>query len=414
MSDAPAVGSIRLYDSARPDLEAGDYAVVSTLAITSSGAALPAPPPATTYFTIEAPRFVLEDAQVAGCHPTPQARGGFDDRLPHVALGRRTLPWERSGPGGAPWLALLVVAENEGHLVKGPLSTLLPAAVVSALKSDEAFSDDPAVTALQMNSGTLLAGLLPRTGELALLTHVRQVNLQDSALAGTDDDGWFAIVAANRLPQAGAQDTNFLACLVSLEQRADLWLATGAAAPPPVLVLHAWNFTTTTAGGGSFDTLAAGLDAAPFGTAVPALLDTKGTLRLDRHDRQGGSTPVRYRGPLLGTSAAALPTAATDISHDSALELGRLLGSADARFLREVVAWQRASENQARAALAVQRLQAVVAPVAGPPTVAPGGLRPLPALDNLPQLLSTAIAGQAQADVPLANLWQLHPGGPHR
>ncbi len=410
-NDAPPVGSIRLYDRAQPDLEAGDYRVTSSLDITGNGAALAAPSANTTYVTVSSPRFALAADQVASRHPAPQAKGGFGDRLPHVVLGRRTLPWERSGPGGGPWMALMVVAEGEGALVNGTLGALLPATVVTALKADEPFADDPAVTVLQMTRGDLLAGLLPKVAELPLLAHVRQVNLQDSTLAGTDDDGWFAVVAANRLPQAGAQDTNFLACLVSLEARDDLWAAAGAAKPPAVLVLHAWNFTGVAGAAGSFEALAAGLDVRAFGASDTTPVDAHGTLPLQRVDRQGAAATVHYRGPLLGTSSTPLPADADDVSRACAVELGRLLGSADARFLRETVAWQRTTESQARVALNVQRLAAIVAPVAPAPVPGPPALagKPLPlVLPNLPQLLSTTIALRLKTDLPRANLWQLH------
>ena len=42
-----------------------------------------------------------------------------------------------------------------------------------------------------------------RMDELQLLTHVRQVNVDDRELAAGDSDGWFAVVMANRLPASG-------------------------------------------------------------------------------------------------------------------------------------------------------------------------------------------------------------------
>src|SRR5262249_42183838 len=49
---------------------------------------------------------------------------------------------------------------------------------------------------------------------------VREVDIQDTELAGGDDDGWMAVVLANRLPvfdTANGKPVRYLACLVSLE-----------------------------------------------------------------------------------------------------------------------------------------------------------------------------------------------------
>jgi hypothetical protein len=237
------------------------------------------------------------------------------------------------------------------------------------------------------------------------------VNMADTALAGRDDDGWFAVITANRLPLAGpAPGTEYMACLVSLEGRADLWTPVGQ--PPPLVVLHSWTFTSV-AEGGTIEYLLNHLDVAPFGTAATgeASADANGTIELQRQDRLGETTTVRYRGPLRGVSAAPLPDAAADISRDAARELGRLLGSADARFLRELVAWHRAAEAEARAGLVTAAVSAVLAPPSPRPagrsgTRAASAVRAAPVSD-VPGVLSAALA---RWDVPRADLWQVPPG----
>src|SRR5207244_7647639 len=96
------IGSIRLFDSVEPQLEAGVYRIVSSLELGSSGLA---PRPADeTYVDVGGPRFRLGPDEVPAVHPPQNARGGFGRRLPHVVLGRRTLPWERRGPATEAWL----------------------------------------------------------------------------------------------------------------------------------------------------------------------------------------------------------------------------------------------------------------------------------------------------------------------
>src|SRR5262249_49884667 len=57
-----------------------------------------------------------------------------------------------------------------------------------------------------------------------LLCHVREVDLNDTELAIGDDDGFLAIVMANRLPQydrVNCKPVRYMACLVNLEGQAD-------------------------------------------------------------------------------------------------------------------------------------------------------------------------------------------------
>jgi hypothetical protein len=77
---------------------------------------------------------------------------------------------------------------------------------------------------------TVVRKVFPCEQDLPLLCHVRHVDVTDTELAGGDDDGWLAVVLANRLPvydTANDKPVRYLACLVSLEgQLAEL--------PPPL------------------------------------------------------------------------------------------------------------------------------------------------------------------------------------
>jgi hypothetical protein len=418
MSDTPpAVGAIRLFDAARPDLDAGLYRVTSALEIAqTSGGALTAPPPLQTHVRVGGPRFVLDDGEIATRHPPLNAKGAFWDRLPHVALGRRTLPWERPLADGTPWLAVLVVRANEGDLATGKLHALLPAAVVAALPDLPA--DDPTVTVLRMHDLATFKAILPSRDDVRLLAHVRRVNVADTELAGRDDDGDFAIVTANRLPllTAGAVTTSYLGCVVSLEARDDVWTVPAGQSPPPLLVLASWTFTVS-AVGGTFEEVARLLDVAPIGapaSGTPVILDANGTLGIDRVTRPGDRVRARYRGPLLGTHAGQ-PLGATDddICVPAAFELGRLLGAADGRFLRELVAWHRAQEAGARTALVRADLAVTLAVNAAPRGVGPRVRAAADArsIETLDSAAVQAVLAERLAQHPrrVADLWQVHP-----
>ncbi len=233
MSDV-ARGHMRLWDRMDPPLPQGRYHLQVDTEVTVGSADGPLEA-SDHYFDVEGPRFSLAPNEVAGVFPPRNARGAFDDSLPQVALGRRTLPWERpidppgtfpAGPpvpadpplpaGGAPWMALLLFTEQEAEVrTNVDLSTVLPSDVHAALRPPSGLKVD----ALEVDLD-LLQDVLPTLDELQMLTHVREVNVEDRELSAGDSDGWFAVVMANRLPAPGL---TWRACLVSLEGRADVY-----------------------------------------------------------------------------------------------------------------------------------------------------------------------------------------------
>ena len=153
--------------------------------------------------------------------PPPNGTGAFADRLPQIVLRRRTLPYERTmkpdDPApAAPWLALVVLADGEGQLLTNqPLDSSLP----------EQDDKDAQVRDVLRVSERVVQAVFPTIEDLPWLTHVREVDISDTELALGDDDGWLAVVIANRLPVPGPPDTgggppaarHYTAFLVSLE-----------------------------------------------------------------------------------------------------------------------------------------------------------------------------------------------------
>lgn len=243
MSVSP--GHMVLYDRMQPALPADSYRIQARTdvqvetdkdgdgvgSISSESLA-----PETRYFDIVGPRFVLQPTELAAVYPPRNGHGPFIDALPHVAFGRRTLPWERdldplnelpdppepedSGApalaGHRPWLALLLFEQDEIELVRAqPLEQVLPAAVRAAIEAPSGVVCD----GIRVRRSVLL-DVLPTPDEMEVLAHVRQVNVDDRELAAGDSDGWFSVLMANRLPRAGR---TYRACVVSLEGRTDLF-----------------------------------------------------------------------------------------------------------------------------------------------------------------------------------------------
>jgi hypothetical protein len=390
-TNGPAPGQMQVYDAVRPPLLDGPYQL--HIQTTVTGGDFPVPE-SDAYFSIEGPRFSLPASDVSGVHPPRNAQGTFDEVLPHIVLGRRTLPWERQldpqqlipdpppsmdemeprplDTSAASWLALIIFTDDPGAaeatIVPGvPLSTVI---TDPAIRARMALTDDPDPTVDAVEApGPLLRRLLPTKEEAVLLSHVRRVNVDDRELAAGDTDGWFAVVMANRLPAPGHRHR---ACLVSLEQRTDLvpvvpWRAGDTVPADPatarLVLLHTWTFTADSPnpGGGSFRELAVALDSGLAGKGAAGLTDT-GHVPLTLHDRSGSDQTVVYRGPLTplpvardslgpyhGSDQARRvnpETGTEDISYAAAFELGRLLAAADPRFGQELMRWRREAYRQ--------------------------------------------------------------------
>ena len=187
---------------------------------------------------VSSPRYTMPPDQILSTFPPAMAEGDFGGRLPQIALKRRTLPWERM-PGGPPlaandpprpWLALVVIAEGEGALSSDPVPVaecVTPGVVLP--HPDDA--DSPTGYYLTVTE-TVVNKVFPTVEDLPLLVHVREVDIRDTELANGDDDGWLAVVLANRLPicvpatdpntgQPVSAPVRYLACLLNLEGQVD-------------------------------------------------------------------------------------------------------------------------------------------------------------------------------------------------
>ena len=262
-------GTFILHDAVRPAVPDGAYTLSVTQRLDPPGQSVD---PLTKHLVVTGPRFTLPPDQPLSFFPPENATGAFSTRLPQVVLRRRTLPWERyidRGEPDLPWLALVVLADGEGQLTTGqPVDTTgLP---------DPDLRDSDTRDVLTVTE-RVVSRVFPSKQDLPWLCHVREVDLSDTELALGDDDGWLAVVLANRLPQPGV---HYTACLVSLEGHGDDL----PAVEPPVNVFTGTTVYTQaelnaaavrqrqseTSIDGTFKVAAAGPDAAETDAAGPA------------------------------------------------------------------------------------------------------------------------------------------------
>jgi hypothetical protein len=213
----PKIGHFVLHSNVLPQLTAGRYELRSEQTELPFSVAAE-----TTHMHVSAPRFTMPIDQIISSFPPANAEGAFGDRLPQIALKRRTLPWERNPagavqPSATPWLALVVVAEGEAELsTTAPVTECVTPGVALLNPEDKDVEHGLYLTVTE----TVVKKIFPCQQDLALLTHVREVDINDTELANGDDDGWLAVVLANRLPvfdTANNKPVRYMACLVNVE-----------------------------------------------------------------------------------------------------------------------------------------------------------------------------------------------------
>ncbi|MCP4339366.1 MAG: hypothetical protein GY799_10870 [Desulfobulbaceae bacterium] len=393
-------GKMGLYPSCRPPLTAGQYSLELEHTLHKDGDGTDGSglnqniAPITQGVKVEGPRFILAPGEVHSMFPPPYDRGNFCNRLPQIVLRRRTLPWERTLDGsdaGAPWMALLLVNENEnvpaprqmtvddmiaessmGGLPQLPSNT--PKLYAPALADLTSSERTQSCLAVDMD-GRMFKAICPTPEEVELLAHVRVVSTEDKELLGQDEDGWFSVVTGHRFPDKDLNKKDGLvhrALLVSLEgQQANMTRNYSSSDRVRLVVLATWEFTSKN--NGDFQTTLTNIGK---NGGVGLLGDVRhncvlqGETEEDRNSlvietshvpvnqsyRTGEQGVGLYRGPLTPSPIAYEPivchhadealmidpvTGLEHIGYGAAFELGRLLGASDESLAVGLMKWRR-------------------------------------------------------------------------
>ncbi len=337
---------VDLYDHLDPPVDCGTYLLSVEQALSHADDPLLT---AGGTFTLEVqgPRLRLLPEHVLGCFPPPGARDIAWNRLPHIALTRRTLPWERNVADFTdtqPWMALLVLREGE-YAGVGPVATTVGALPEFLRPAYVGVNTNTQLQIIRVKQDHLAAILIEEL-DLKLSCHARRLPVGDQDARG-DEDGFIAIVMSNRLCAPGVRH---LACLVSLEGQTAAIKDRDFETFPPAqsqvigweathtfVVLHSWEFTTGT--DGDFEALVRKLAVGRLGGETGAA-----RLPLDAADASAPRT-VAWQGPLapeppprapLIDTAQDLASSASEVSSAgqgsdrafsfaTAFELGRML-----------------------------------------------------------------------------------------
>lgn len=376
---------ITFYDNYEAPLPAGNYRFVLQQTVNLEGDA-----PRHYYrdqnFEVLAPRYSIEADDIQAYFPPNGGVADYINTLPHLVLGSRNLPWERRpGKAGEPWLALLVISEQEvagGKAVfkTGTVADLVPNRPDDLNIEDASLrdwwrpdADGPVLVPKFIRKEDLKTPIrfldldldlfrkvCPTRKELPLLAHIRHVDIADKVPLEMVADGEFSVLVANRFPPLGANTVY----LISLEGWYDL-LDTPESEPQAasrvrLITLGNWNFINDPTGHDTFGGLMQQLkkNSTVFGIALPG---TSGEEYVDKALKRGyvpldykpvDSTPAFawYRGPLAPLARTRLTQTVferadaamivdpargiLDVSYASAWELGRLSALSSPAFVK--------------------------------------------------------------------------------
>ena len=338
-------------------------------------------------FVVQGDRFTLSPRDIHAVFPPAGSLGDHCHILPHIALNRSTLPWERlvrqGSPQDVPWLALILIHEGEmaesGNRAKadsaqtGNVETVtlgeLQKPSTNAIKwpgvtLETGQQKEDKVSVIDIPKKLLLE-ILPDTRDSSYLAHVRQV------VGGAQDGDPLAVVISNRLPK---KDKSSTAYLVSLENRYknDTDFDYQNATPEDrirLVVLESWSFACAKPKEnfvGLLKKLSKGTLKLPKqNNSEAAPYFTEGYTASSHYLRQGGKTFSWYHSPLTPgknrtkLSLAQLPvrsadqltaysynTGLFDVSYAAAWQLGQLLALQDKQFAISLFNWKRANAQK--------------------------------------------------------------------
>lgn len=376
---------ITFYDNYQAPLPAGNYRLVLQQTVSLEG-----DKPRHYYrdqnFEILAPRYSVDADEIQAYFPPNGGVADYANTLPHLVLGSRNLPWERRpGKPGEPWLALLVISEQEiaagkAEAKTGTVADLVPQRPDDLRVEDASLKDwwhsDPVgpvlvpkfirkedlktpIRLLDLDL-ELFRRICPARNDLPLLAHIRHVDIDNKVPLEMVADGEFSVLVANRFPQPGANTVY----LISLEGWTEL-LDTPETTQQPasrvrLITLGSWTFINDKNGHDTFGGLMQQLkkNSTVFGIT---LAETSGEDYVDKALQRGyvpldykpvDSTPMLawYRGPLAPQARKRLTQTVferadaamiidpakgiLDLSYASAWELGRLLALASPAFVK--------------------------------------------------------------------------------
>ena len=374
----PRTASISLYDANRPALRDGDYRLSHKLTLKGERVDFKAGSvingqASYQEFSVAGPRFSLSPDEIHSTFPPDLARGDFSSYVPHIALQRATLPWERSAMDvereTPPWMALLLLDPSEiiATEVVNVSTALSRLTHLKAETADEQGAGPEEKVRLITLSNDVANARLPELRTLQLCAHVRKATV-DNVTTETA-----TIIAAHRPKSIKGEAIRSVLHLVSLEGRyaKDATLPDIGNGDVTLVSLATWEIINEKPLHGFKELLSPvashakrlGFAAPDAAAPIPTALMAAGWVAVPHRLREGSQTLSWYHGPLIGDKASLpdikLPHPAitadalnivmksqgmVDIAYASAWQLGRSLILARPQIARDLAQWKRADD----------------------------------------------------------------------
>ena len=224
---SPGPGEIRYFDSIQPALKQGDYNIQLSQdfrQLNDEGGdetRLMSQKSTAQYFSVAGSQWSIDPLTVHARYPPKNQQGVLlDHTLPKIVFQNKSLPWERSISDTienehTPWLGLLLFNDTE---FSDGCRVLEEQDTFKMLSNSQETTTPMKIRVLSVDQ-TLLDNIAPSLRDLPYLAHGLQVNPKDKELCGSDEDGIFSVVLANRVPTES--DKTYHVCLVSLEGQED-------------------------------------------------------------------------------------------------------------------------------------------------------------------------------------------------
>ena len=167
----------------------------------------------------------MPDSAIFCVHPAPNQQGFFSTELPFMVLNDPAYPWMKvlskgnnndNTPFPLPWLALIVVSEDDPHDEKkivhselknetGGTITIIDKTTKGETEKDVFFHYEPSDISLckandEVHLVTVPKGILPNKEDRPWLTHCKKIDLSDVDDNIAQKDGFFSVIIANRFP----------------------------------------------------------------------------------------------------------------------------------------------------------------------------------------------------------------------
>lgn len=349
----------KLADYMKPNIGEGRYTIIGTQKVIR---------PVSESFQVQkeiriaANRRTLPAQDVFSVYPSPEQQGDFAGTLPFLVLNNQSYPWIRRWREDidgrpVPWLALVVVSEDEGAVEtdvrNAELSGLKEQGVFFPLQEGEVTTcrDDDNIHILTVPRRTY-ENVMPEVSDLPWLTHVKFVDLSATEDAIAEQDGWFSTVIANRfVPSCEGRCLKSTAHLIAVDGYLKGSIPAACDRVRFISIYH-WSFYSEKTQDTSFTALMEGIgrnsQTVKEQSLKPHYLRTGERTysryhsplipyHAERYDNPGGETRYTADGRLIYDTQNGI----LDISYSAAFNLGRMLSLSRRTEAEKITAWRK-------------------------------------------------------------------------